>query len=125
MKTKAGNFFVILGIMFICSLLLLMLVSVVIWKVDAKGSFLCGSVIAVYIITNLLGGFLTGKMMGQQKFFWGMLTGATYFFVLLAAGVCLMGTKISGNTQLISGAMICIISAMAGGMFAPAAKQMK
>lgn len=30
-----------------------------------------------------------------------------------------MGTEISGNMQLISGAMVCIIAAMVGGMLAP------
>lgn len=119
MKNKAGNFFVILGIMFICSMILLTLLSLVIWKIDGGGGILCGGVIAVYILTNLAGGFLTGKVMGQQKFFWGMLMGAVYFAILFIVGVCFMGTKISGNMQLVSGAMVCVISAMVGGMLAP------
>lgn len=119
MKNKIGYFFVILGIMFISSMILLAILSMLIWKMDGGSGLLCGGVTAVYILTNVLGGFLTGKMMGQQKFFWGMLIGAIYFAVLFLIGVCLMGTKISGNMQLVSGAMVCIISAMVGGMLAP------
>lgn len=122
MKNKIGNFFVILGIMFICSMILLAILSMLIWKMDGGSGLLCGGVIAVYIITNVLGGFLTGKMMGQQKFFWGMLIGLIYFAILFIVGVCLLGTKISGNMQLVSGVMVCVISAMIGGMLAPSKK---
>ena len=123
MKNKVGSFFVILGIMFLCSMLLLAILSLLLWRMDGGSSLLSGGVIAVYILTNILGGFLTGKMMGQQKFFWGMLMGAVYFAILFFIGVCLMGTKISGNMQLISGAMVCVISAMIGGMLAPSRRE--
>ena len=69
-----------------------------------------------------LGGFLVGKMMGQQKFFWGVVIGAAYFLILFLIGVGVMGTKINGNMQIISGAMVCVISGMLGGMIAPGGK---
>lgn len=122
MKNKVRNFFVILGIMFLISMALLGLLSVCIWKMDGAGNVLCAGVIIVYILTNVLGGFLVGKVMGQQKFFWGVLIGASYFLILLLAGVCLAQTKVAGNMQLISGAMICVISGMLGGMLAPGNK---
>lgn len=122
MKNKIRNFFVILGIMFLCSMILLGILSVLIWKMDGAGNVLCAGVIIVYILTNVLGGFLVGKMMGQQKFFWGVLMGASYFLIIMLAGVCLAETKLTGNMQLISGAMICIISGMLGGMLAPGTK---
>ena len=60
--------------------------------------------------------------MGQQKFFWGVVIGAAYFLILFLIGVGVMGTKINGNMQIISGAMVCVISGMLGGMIAPGGK---
>lgn len=123
MKNKLVNFLIILGIMFICSFLLLGILTLIIWKMDGNSSVLCVGVIMIYILSNALGGFLIGKMIGQQKFFWGVVIGAAYFLILLLAGVGLMGTEVNGNMQLVSGAMVCIISGMLGGMVAPAEKK--
>lgn len=122
MKNKIGNFFIILGIMFLCSLFMLGILTLIIWKMDGGSNVLSVGVIVIYILSNALGGFLVGKMMGQQKFFWGVVIGAAYFLVLFLIGVGLMGTKINGNMQLISGAMVCVISGMLGGMVAPGGK---
>ena len=121
MKNKIGNFFIILGIMFLCSLLMLGILTLIIWKMDGGSNVLSVGVIVIYILSNALGGFLVGKMMGQQKFFWGVVI-AAYFLVLFLIGDGLMQTKINGNMQIISGAMVCVISGMLGGMVAPGGK---
>ena len=122
MKNKIGNFFIILGIMFLCSLLMLGILTLIIWKMDGGSNVLSVGVIVIYILSNALGGFLVGKMMGQQKFFWVVVIGAAYFLVLFLIGVGLMQTKVNGNMQIISGAMVCVISGMLGGMVAPGGK---
>lgn len=122
MKNKIGNFFIILGIMFLCSLFMLGILTLIIWKMDGGSNVLSVGVIVIYILSNVLGGFLVGKMMGQQKFFWGVVIGAAYFLILFLIGVGMMGTKINGNMQIISGAMVCVISGMLGGMIAPGGK---
>ena len=96
----------ILGIMFICSMLLLGMITVIVWKMDGGSNILSIGVILTYILSNILGGFLVGRMMGRQKFFWGVIIGAVYFLILLVAGVVLMDTKISGNMQIVSSAMM-------------------
>jgi len=123
MKKKIRNFFVILGIMFLCSMVLLGILSAVVWHMDGAGNILCAGIIMIYIFVNAVGGFLVGKTIGQQKFFWGVLIGASYFLILALAGFCLEGTEILGNMRLISGGMICIISGMLGGMLAPGTKE--
>ena len=75
MKKKIRNFFIILGIMFLFSMLLLGLLSVLLWKMDGAGNVLSVGVVVIYILTNLLGGILVGKAMGQQKFFFWRLHG--------------------------------------------------
>ena len=36
----------------------------------------------LYIIVNLIGGFLIGKIMKQKKFLWGVITGLIYFVII-------------------------------------------
>lgn len=126
MKVKIRNCFVILGGMFLLSLLLLFVLSCVVWKMDGAGNVLCAGVLGIYIVTNAAGGFCVGRIMGQQKFFWGAAVGGTYFLLLLAAGMCLADAKLFGNTQLVTAALLCVISGMLGGMLAPVSgKEMK
>ena len=93
MKNKIGNFFIILGIMFLCSLFMLGILTLIIWKMDGGSNVLSVGVIVIYILSNVLGGFLVGKMMGQQKFFWGVVIGAAYFLILFLIGVGVMGQE--------------------------------
>lgn len=125
MKEHGKHILTIIGIMYVVSFLLLGMLTLCVWKMDGGTLLLSGGIIGVYVITNLLGGFLTGKIMGQQKFFWGILVGCIYFFILLLAGVGFMGTKLSGNHEIITGIMICAISGMLGGMIAPGKKERK
>ena len=122
-KKKGIYFLMVLGGMFLASLALLFQLSLWIWKADGGLGVLSGGVIAIYIIVNLVGGFLIGKSMGKQKFFWGMVVGGVYFSILLLAGICLVDTKLAANTQLWNGAMLCIVAGTAGGMFAPGRKE--
>lgn len=119
-KNKVRSYFIVLGGMFVVSFVLLLLLSFFVWKMDGAGNVLCAGILGVYIVTNVFGGFWVGRMMGQQKFFWGAATGGSYFLILLAAGVCLADAKLFGNTQLMTAALLCIISGMFGGMLAPA-----
>lgn len=122
MKRKMWGFCIILGIMFVCSMLLLGAITTLVWKMDGNSHVLSIGIILTYILSNIIGGFLTGKMMGHQKFFWGVVTGVAYFLILVAVGVLLMGTELAGNMQVVSCGLMCVVSGMLGGMLAPAQK---
>lgn len=113
------NYVIVLAGMFILSAILLAIMAAVIWKTDAGAGAVSGCVIAVYIITNFIGGFVAGKRAGKHKFLWGIATGAVYFAVILLVGIWFMGSEINGSSEMITSAMICIISGMFGGMIAP------
>ena len=73
-------------------------------------------VVAVYVISCMLGGYIIGKCKGKRKFIWGMLVGAIYAAILIGIGIIIgMGSLpnlITGATA----AAICIASGMLGGM---------
>lgn len=118
-RKKMINCAIIFVTMFVLTAVLLAVMSAVIWKTDAGTGAVSGCVIAIYIIVDFIGGFLMGKMAGKHKFLWGIAAGAAYFAVILLAGIWIMGGEINGNADIISTAMICIISGMFGGMIAP------
>ncbi len=115
-------YLLLLGGMFLVSFALLGLLSVIIWKFDGGEKILSGGIILIYILVNVIGGFLAGKRMGKQKFFWGLLVGALFWGILLLAGVLFAGTVLKGNTRLFAGLMICAVSGMLGGMLSPGGK---
>lgn len=116
MKGNIKNISIILGIMLISSAILLLLLTIGIWKMDGGANFLSGGVIAVYIISGMIGGCLIGKAMGTQKFLWGLLIGFLYFLVLLLIGIAMMHINLKHHTPIISSGFICSISGMVGGM---------
>ena len=62
-KNKVRSYFIVLGGMFVVSFVLLLLLSFFVWKMDGAGNVLCAGILGVYIVTNVLGGFLVGRMM--------------------------------------------------------------
>ena len=117
MKENIKNISVILGIMLISSVIVLLLLTICIWKMDGGANFLSAGVIAAYIISGLIGGCLIGKAMGSQKFLWGLFIGFLYFMFLLLLGIAMMRIDLKQHTQIIGSAFICSISGMVGGMF--------
>ena len=118
-KNVAVSFLIVLGGMYLFSALLLGIGAGILWKTGAGSHMISGTVVAIYVLVNLIGGFVLGKWQGKQKLFWGCLVGAVYYGILLAAGVLFMGTQLSGNSWLFGGLLVCAITGMLGGMFAP------
>lgn len=121
-KNAIVSFVVVLGGMYLLSAIILAVLAGILWKMDANSRMVSGAVIVVYVMVNFLGGFLIGWIQGKQKLLWGCLLGGCYFGILILAGVWVMGTELSGNSWIFSGAMICAVTGMLGGMLAPARK---
>lgn len=113
------SFLLVLGGMYLLSALLLAVGAGILWRTGAGSHTVSGAVIAIYVLVNLIGGFVLGKWQGKQKLFWGALAGLVYYGILLAVGVCFMGTQLSGNSWIFSGLLVCGITGMLGGMLAP------
>ena len=104
MKENIKNISVILGIMLISSVIVLLLLTICIWKMDGGANFLSAGVITAYIISGLIGGCLIGKAMGSQKFLWGLFIGFLYFMFLLLLGIAMMHIDLKQHTQIIGSA---------------------
>ena len=119
MKKNIYYYLVVIGIMYIISALVLCIASAIIWKTKASVGAVSLSVVLAYILSNFIGGFHTGKKAQKHRFLWGMAVSAIYFVIIVLIGVWFMDSKVSVNTHLVGNALICIVSGMFGGMFAP------
>lgn len=102
--------------MYIVTGLLLVVLAFIVSKAEKEEMVARIGVVAVYVISCMLGGFIIGKCKGKKKFVWGILVGAIYAAILIGIGVVIgMGTLpnlITGITAM----AICVASGMLGGM---------
>ena len=107
---------VILVTMYIITGILLLLLAFLMYRMDLSEPVANGAIIAIYIISGFLGGFLIGKKVGVKKYLWGFLMGALYYGVLFLVGLLLHQSVDVDAVQLISTMVLCLLSSTAGGM---------
>ena len=107
---------VILVTMYIITGILLLLLAFLMYRMDLSEPVANGAIIANYIISGFLGGFLIGKKVGVKKYLWGFLMGALYYGVLFLVGLLLHQSVDVDAVHLISTMVLCLLSSTAGGM---------
>ena len=107
---------VILVTMYIITGILLLLLAFLMYRMDLSEPVANGAIIAIYIISGFLGGFLIGKKVGVKKYLWGFLMGALYYCVLFLVGLLLHQSVDVDAVHLISTMVLCLLSSTAGGM---------
>lgn len=103
-------------VMFIVSGLLLLLLSLILYKMEPGESVIKIGIVVVYVISGFLGGFLMGKIMREQKFLWGLAAGAIYFVVLFLVSSIVKGGFDMDMAKVATTLILCAASGMAGGM---------
>lgn len=115
-NTKVVAFVRALLFAYIVSGLLLLLLAFLMLKADLSNTIVSGGIIAVYILSCFVGGFLMGKSGEQKRFVWGLITGILYFVILIIISI-IMNTFTGMNMgRMIQAFFICSISGMIGGM---------
>lgn len=107
---------VILVTMYIITGILLLLLAFLMYRMDLSEPVANGAIIAIYIISGFLGGFLIGKKVGVKKYLWGFLMGVLYYGVLFLVGFLLHQSVDVDAVHLISTMVLCLLSSTAGGM---------
>lgn len=73
-------------------------------------------IILIYILACLGTGIIMGKRTKLKKFFWGMIGGGMYFFVLLIMSMLLHNSLGGEGRDLLTVLFICVGSGTLGGM---------
>ncbi len=76
------------------------------------------TIIGIYILITFVSGYIIGRKTGSRKFLWGMLSGLSYFLVLLLiSAIVNHGFPEMGNHGITT-FILCVASGTLGGMLA-------
>lgn len=101
---------------FVVSGLLLFVVAFLAYQLHFQDENMQVGAYCIYAISNLLGGILIGKVMGNRKFLWGLIEGVLYFVVLLILSLILSGSAAFFSLHTLSVLLISMICGMLGGI---------
>ncbi len=116
MEEAIKNIVIILLTQIMLTTVILFVSSGIIWKYAYDEKAISAVVIGIYIVVNILGGIIAGKLFKKNKFLWGLAAGVIYFSVLLLFGIVIFKTGTPG-INVVGNALICAVSGMTGGMF--------
>ena len=116
MEKVIKNIVIILLTQIILTTVILFVSSGLIWKYAYDEKAISAVVTGTYIVVNILGGIIAGKLFKKNKFLWGLAAGVIYFSVLLLFGIVIFKTGTPG-INVVGNALICAVSGMTGGMF--------
>ncbi len=103
-------------ISYVLSGLMILLLSLALYKLKLKEGQINTAIFAVYGIVCLVGGFVSGKSAGSRRFFWGLLTGLLYFLVLFAVSTAFSKGSIPDLSRSMTVLAFCTAGGMLGGM---------
>ncbi|MCI8415908.1 MAG: TIGR04086 family membrane protein [Lachnospiraceae bacterium] len=95
---------------------LLLLLAFLLYQFHLSRSGVNVGIIAIYIISCFLAGFLEGKMMGTRKFIWGAAAGLLYFVLLAVISLAVNQGFANASSNFVTTLILCIAGGTLGGM---------
>lgn len=96
--------------------ILLALLALLLYRLNLSEKTVSVAIIAIYVAATLFGGFVTGKRMGNRRFFWGLLMGCAYFLVLAAVSFIVGKGSMEVGNSFFTTLALCAGGGMLGGM---------
>lgn len=96
----------------------LLILALLVFKMDLGRAPVAAGIVAVYVFSCFAGGFLAGKMMRRDKYFWGILVGLAYFLLLAAVSFAVQGKWDMSLQHLVTTFCMCVGGGALGGMLA-------
>ena len=69
----------------------LLLLAFLLFQFDLGEKPVSAGIVAVYILSCLLGGFMAGKIIRKDKYLWGILVGVFYYLLLITVSFAVKG----------------------------------
>ena len=101
---------------YIVTVMLLMLLALLLYKVGMSESNVTIAIIVIYVTATFLGGLMAGKKMQSRKFLWGALVGVSYFIILAIISVGVNHSVAELGDSFMSAFVLCTAGGMLGGM---------
>ena len=94
----------------------LLLLSVLLYKFEWNEHLVSAAIVAVYVLSTVVGGIVIGKLVRTRRFFWGLLLGNLYFILLLVITNILYRSLSGNGLNMLTAWILCTGGGMTGGM---------
>ena len=94
----------------------LLLLSVLLYKFEWNEHLDSAAIVAVYVLSTVVGGIVIGKLVRTRRFFWGLLLGNLYFILLLVITIILYRSLSGNGLNMLTAWILCTGGGMTGGM---------
>lgn len=94
----------------------LLLLSVLLYKFEWNEHLVSAAIVAVYVLSTVVGGIVIGKLVRTRRFFWGLLLGNLYFILLLVVTIILYRSLSGNGLNMLTAWILCTGGGMTGGM---------
>ncbi len=98
--------------------LLLLLLTFLVYKLGLDEQIVIGGIVAIYIVSTFVGGFIMGKLTQNRKFLWGMLVGIVYCGLLFFISYGVYREFNSNGLNIVTTIILCLGGGTLGGMLA-------
>lgn len=102
--------------MYIMTGILLLGLAALLYKMQLTKTAVDVAILVIYVAAGFLGGMLIGKITGNKKYVWGMLTGLSYFVILLIVSLGLHRGIENGIVHMLTTLVLCTAAGTIGGM---------
>lgn len=94
----------------------LLFLAFLLFQFDLGETPIAAGIMAVYVLSCLLGGFMAGKIMRKEKYLWGLLLGLFYYLLLMTVSVIVRGKPDMSILHAITTCLLCVCGGTLGGM---------
>ncbi len=95
---------------------LLLILTFLVYKFELDEQVVVAGIVAIYVVSTFMGGYIIGKLTGIKKFVWGMIIGAVYFVLLYLISYGVYREFNTNGISAITTAILCIGGGTLGGM---------
>lgn len=96
--------------------LLLLGLTFLVYKFELDEQVVVAGIVAVYVVSTFMGGYIIGKLTGTKKYMWGMLIGVVYFLLLFLISYGVYREFNTNGISTITTTILCIGGGTLGGM---------
>lgn len=98
--------------------ILLLILTFLVYKFELNEQIVVGAIVAIYVISTFLGGFIIGKLTEVKKFIWGMAVGAIYVLLLFLISYGVYREFNTNGLNVVTTIVLCVGGGTLGGMLA-------
>lgn len=95
---------------------MLVLLAFLLYKFHLDEGKVSIGIIVIYVLANLVGGFVIGKCAESRKFLWGLASGILYFALLLLISLAFYHSLQNAGANTLTTFLLCAGGGMLGGM---------